>query len=316
MDFPVALIDTNGRTAIAALHPQDEDTVRLVRMDQDPLTILFTSGKGVEQMGFKPIGGYAIERAAEKFLRHKAGVSFAARQMLESLIPKRVTQYQRPTPAAGPTEQQEPTEIHNMSIEQTLERLAAAQEKTAEHLSGVLQALLARNELLATTGAQLVQATSTAPAVDAAEGDKPKRTRRTKEQIAADEAAAAEKQAAPGEPTSAAGVGEAAGTAKSESSDAATAQPASAAPAENDDDFGDDGFTEPVQVVQRTKEEIQKLFGSISQTGDANKKAAIETMKGFADPGVIKNISTIPDDKINAVYDALADMLATVKAAA
>ena len=311
MDFPVALIDTNGRTAIAALHPQDEDTVRLVRMDQDPLTILFTSGKGVEQMGFKPIGGYAIERAAEKFLRHKAGVSFAARQMLESLIPERVTQYQRPTPAAGPTEQQEPTEIHNMSIEQTLERLAIAQEKTAEHLSGVLQALLARNELLATTGAQLVQATA-----PAAEGDKSKRTRRTREQIAADEAAAAEKQAAPGESTSAAGVGEAAGTAKSESSDAATAQPASAAPAENDDDFGDDGFTEPVQVVQRTKEEIQKLFGSISQTGDANKKAAIETMKGFADPGVIKNISTIPDDKINAVYDALADMLATVKAAA
>ena len=316
MDFPAALIDANGRTAIAALHPQDEDTVRLVRMDQDQLTILFTSAKGVEQMGFKPIGGYAIERAAEKFLRHKAGVSFAARQMLESLIPERVTHYQRPTPAAGPTEQQEPTEIHNMSIEQTLERLAIAQEKTAEHLSGVLQALLARNELLATTGAQLVQATSTAPAVDAAEGDKPKRTRRTKEQIAADEAAAAEKQAAPGEPTSAAGAVEAGGTAKSESSDAATAQPVSAAPAENDDDFGDDGFTEPVQVVQRTKEEIQKLFGSISQTGDANKKAAIETMKGFADPGVIKNISTIPDDKINAVYDALADMLATVKAAA
>lgn len=42
-----------------------------------------------------------------------------------------------------------------------------------------------------------------------------------------------------------------------------------------------------------------KLFGSISQTGDANKKAAIETIKGFADPGVIKNVPTIPDDKIN-----------------
>ena len=44
--------------------------------------------------------------------------------------------------------------------------------------------------------------------------------------------------------------------------------------------------------------------------------AAVAVWSIFADPGVIKNISTIPDDKINAVYDALADMLATVKAAA
>ena len=146
MKLPAVLIDANGHTAIAALHPSDADTAQLVRMGQDPLTILFTSVASIEHMGFKPMADYPVEKAAAKFLSHKAGVSFAARQMLEQLARPTDTQPELcPTPAAGLTKQQDFSETTNMTIEQNLARLADAQEKTAEHLSAILSALLFRN---------------------------------------------------------------------------------------------------------------------------------------------------------------------------
>ena len=306
MKLPAVLIDANGHTAIAAPHPSDADTAQLVRMDQGQLAILFTSVAAIKHMGFKPMADYPVEKAAAKFLSHKAGVSFAARQMLEQLARPTNTQPElRPTPAAGLTKQQDFSETTNMTIEQNLARLADAQEKTAEHLSAILAALLSRNELLASTGAKLLADTAapgTAPAqaAEAAE-DKPRRTRRTKEQIAADEAAAAAASTPAAEP---------------QSEQAAEAEPATepeAAPtAENDDSFEEESFDEPAAPVPappRTREDVQKLFGRISQLGDISRNTAIATMKSFGEPGQIKNISTIPEDKLGAVYAALDKLL-------
>ena len=308
MKLPAVLIDANGHTAIAALHPSDADTAQLVRLGQDQLTILFTSVAAIKHMGFKPMADYPVEKAAAKFLSHKAGVSFAARQMLEQLARPTNTQPElRPTPAAGLTKQQDFSETTNMTIEQNLARLADAQEKTAEHLSAILAALLSRNELLASTGAKLLADTAapgTAPtqAAEVAE-DKPKRTRRTKEQIAADEAAAAAAAtpAAEPEPEQAA---EAAPVTEPEAAPAPTA--------ENDDSFEEESFDDPAAPVPappRTREDVQKLFGRISQLGDISRNTAIATMKSFGEPGQIKNISTIPEEKLGAVYAALDKLL-------
>ena len=310
MKLPAVLIDANGHTAIAAPHPSDADTAQLVRMDQGQLAILFTSVASIEHMGFKPMADYPVEKAAAKFLSHKAGVSFAARQMLEQLARPTDTQPELcPTPAAGLTKQQDFSETTNMTIEQNLARLADAQEKTAERLSAILAALLSRNELLASTGAKLLADTAapgTAPtqAAEVAE-DKPKRTRRTKEQIAADEAAAAAAAAATPaaepEPEQAA---EAAPVTEPEAVPAPTA--------ENDDSFEEESFDEPAAPVPtppRTREDVQKLFGRISQLGDISRNTAIATMKSFGEPGQIKNISTIPEEKLGAVYAALDKLL-------
>lgn len=322
MDFPAVLIDHNGHTAIADRHPNDPDTVRLVRMGQDRLSVFYTVAASVERMGYREVENYPIYQAAEKFLRHKAGVSFAAGQILKELVHLNPEFHERmlgcapaqnntPTPAAGIQQQDLTLETTTMTIEQNLERLAAAQEKTAEHLSGILAALLSRNDLLATIGAKLPgEVVAAAPAAETE--DKPKRTRRTKEQIAADEAAAAAAKGAPAESTAAgesasvAGAEEPAGTETSASSDDATAQPASAA-AENDDSFGDDSFEDaaPPPVV-RTKEDVQKLFGRISQTGDENRKAAIAVLRTFGTAEKpIKNLGDLPESSYGEVYAKL-----------
>ena len=286
--LPAVFIDTNGRTAIAVEHTSPFD-VHFIRMDQDPLTVLFTSLPGIETMGFKPIEGYPVERAAEKFLGHRAGLNHAARQILERLAGIQNTN--RPTTAAGPLIQQQTTnqEKQTMTIEQTLERLAAAQENTAAQLSAIHVALLARNDLLASTGAKLL-GESPAPAETAPTSDeKPKRTRRTKEQIAADEAAAA---AAP-----------------AQAETPATAEEPASEPASDAEGFEDEGFDEgtgaTAEVVQRTHEDVQALFGKLSQTG--KRDDAIKVIKGKYGFG---GVSKIEADKLNAIHDELAELLA------
>ena len=277
--LPAVFIDTNGRTAIAVEHTSPFD-VHFIRMDQDPLTVLFTSLPGIETMGFKPIEGYPVERAAEKFLGHRAGLNHAARQILERLAGIQNTN--RPTPAAGPLIQQQTTnqEKQTMTIEQTLERLAAAQEKTAEHLSAILTALLARNDLLASTGAKLLGDSPTPAETATASDEKPKRTRRTKEQIAADEAAAPAQAETP-----------------------ATAEEPAAEGFE-DDNF-DEGAGASAEVVQRTHEDVQALFGKLSQTG--KRDDAIKVIKGKYGFGGVSKIET---DKLNVIHDELAELLA------
>lgn len=316
MDFPAVLIDHNGRTAIADRHPNDPDTVRLVRMGQDRLSVFYTVAASVERMGYREVENYPIYQAAEKFLRHKAGVSFAAGQILKELVHLNPEFHERmlgcapaqnntPTPAAGIQQQDLTLETTTMTIEQNLARLADAQEKTAEHLSAILAALLSRNELLASTGAKLLADTAapgTAPAqaAEAAE-DKPKRTRRTKEQIAADEAAAAAASTPAAEPQS-----------EQAAEAAPVTEPEAAPTAENDDSFEEQSFDEPAAPAPappRTREDVQKLFGRISQLGDISRNTAIATMKSFGEPGQIKNISTIPEDKLGAVYAALDKLL-------